>query len=30
MRKDGSRQVWEYIFGKSQEELDLEKKVADN
>ena len=30
MRKSGSRQVWEYIFGQSQQELDLEKKVADN
>ena len=30
MRKSGNRQAWEYIFGKSQQELDLEKKVADN
>ena len=30
MRKSGERQVWEYVFGKSQEELDLEQKIADN
>ena len=30
MRKNGNRQAWEYIFGKSQQELDLEQKVADN
>jgi hypothetical protein len=30
MRKDGRRKAWELVFGKSQEELALEKKIADN
>ena len=30
MRKNGSRKAWELVFGKSEEELALEKKIADN
>lgn len=30
MRKSHERRAWEYIFGKSQSELDLEKLIADN
>ena len=30
MRKSVGRRAWEYIFGKSQQELALEQKVTDN
>ena len=30
MRKSAFRKGWEYVFGKSQQELDLEKLVEDN